>query len=158
MKYIRDRIRSIFKLNDSPSQLAAAFALGIFIAFTPTIGLHTLTCFFLAWLFRLSKLVVFTAAFVNNPWTMVPLYGFCLWFGIKITGADIPVPSIAWNELTLRNAYGVLAPYLWPFIAGTLVIGLAVSLVSYAVMYWAIMRYRKREVELAASLDHIRVE
>ena len=151
MRYVRDRIRGIFKLDDSPNQLAAAFATGIFIAFSPTLGLHTLTCLLIAWLFRLSKIVVLTAAFVNNPWTIVPMYGFCLWFGMKITGADAATPAIAWNELTLRSAYSVLAPYLWPFVAGTLVIGMFAAVLAYGVMYWAVVRYRKKEVELSRA-------
>ncbi|OGW35301.1 MAG: hypothetical protein A2010_12420 [Nitrospirae bacterium GWD2_57_9] len=145
MKYVRDRIRGIFKLNDSPNRLAYAFAVGVFIAFTPTIGLHTVSCFLFAWMFRLSKLVVFTGAFVNNPWTIVPMYGFCLWFGTKITGGDGAVPSIAWNELSFRNAYGILAPYLWPFVAGSVVVGLIAAVAAYAVMYYAIIRYRRSE-------------
>lgn len=153
MKYVRDRIRIIFKLNDSPNQIAAAFALGIFIAFSPTIGLHTLTCFLFAWMFRLSKLVVLTAAFINNPWTIVPMYGFCLWLGVRITGGDLTSPSIAWNELTLKNAYGILEPYLWPFVAGTLVVGLAAAIAAYFGIYWAVTRYRKKEIQLSKSLE-----
>jgi uncharacterized protein (DUF2062 family) len=146
MKYIRDRIRSIIHLKDSPNRLASAFALGVFIAFTPTIGLHTISCLFLAWMFRLSKLVVLTAAFINNPWTVVPLYGFCLWFGIKITGSDVSAPHIAWNDLTVTNAYLVLKPYLWPFITGTLVVGAFAAIIAYGIIYWAIMQRRKTEL------------
>ena len=147
MKYIRDRIRSLFHLSDSPNKLASAFALGVFIAFTPTIGLHTISCLFFAWLFRLSKLVVLTAAFINNPWTIVPLYGFCLWFGIKITGSDTAIPHIAWHELTFSNAYLILKPYLWPFVAGTLVIGVAAAVVSYGLIYWAAIKHKKTEMQ-----------
>src|SRR5512144_3055411 len=102
-RYIQDRIISLFKLNASPHTLALAFALGVFIAFSPIVGTHIITCIFLAWLFRVSKLVVLTASFVNNPWTVVPLYGFCIWFGIKITGTAVTVPRIAWNELTFTT-------------------------------------------------------
>ncbi len=144
-KYVRDRIRSIFKLDDSPSQLAIAFAVGVFIAFTPTLGLHTITCLVFAWLFRMNKLAIFAGAFINNPWTMVPLYGFCLWLGMKITGSDSSTPAIDWSTLTFTNAYAVLAPYLWPFVVGTLVAGAVAALVSYFVMHWAVVRYRKRE-------------
>jgi uncharacterized protein (DUF2062 family) len=144
MMYIKERIRSILRLNDPPHKLASAFALGIFIAFSPTIGLHTITCILLAWLLRLSKLVVITAAFVNNPWTIVPMYGFCLWLGIKITGGA-KIPHIAWDELTFNNAYFVLKPYLWPFVAGTLIVGIIAAGVSYGVVYWAIKRYRRAE-------------
>jgi len=143
MTYIRDRIKSLFQLNDSPNMLAIAFAVGIFIAFSPTIGLHTVSCLFVAWIFRLNKLVVFTAAFVNNPWTMVPLYGFCLWFGIIITGSMIEAPDIAWQSLTFTSTYHILRPYLWPFVAGTIVAGAAAAIISYFFIYWAVVRYRR---------------
>ncbi len=143
MNYIRDRIRSLFQLNDSPNKLATSFAVGVFIAFSPTIGLHTISCLVFAWMFRLSKLVVFTAAFLNNPWTMVPLYGFCLWFGIKITGSMIETPDIAWQSLTFSSAYDILRPYLWPFVAGTIVAGAAAAIISYFFVYWAVVRYRR---------------
>lgn len=145
MTYFRERIRALFQLKDSPNKLALAFAVGMFIAFSPTIGLHTISCFVFAWMFRLNKLAVFTAAFVNNPWTMVPLYGFCLWFGLTITGSEITTPPIAWNELTATSAYLILKPYLWPFIAGSVVLGVIASLISYFIIYWAVVRYRKAD-------------
>jgi len=143
MKYIRDRIRSLFQLNDSPNKLALAFAVGIFIAFSPTIGLHTVSCLLFAWMFRLNKLVVFTAAFVNNPWSMVPLFGFCLWFGMKITGSTIETPNIAWQTISFSSAYDILKPYLWPFVAGTVVIGAGAAIISYFFIYWAVVRFRR---------------
>lgn len=153
--YFRERIRSIFQLNDTPHRLALAFAVGVFIAFSPLIGLHLLSCLLVAWAFRLSKLVLITAAFINNPWTIVPMYGFCIWFGSKIMGREIAMPQIAWNELTLSSAYGVIQPYLWPFIAGTLVLGGMAALVAYGLIYWLILRYRtaeKKEGEIAPPL------
>ncbi len=143
MKYIKDRIRSLLALDDPPDKLALAFSLGVFVAFTPTIGLHTLSCLFLAWIFRVSKIVTVTGSFINNPWTIVPLYGFCLWFGIKITGGNASSPHIAWNEIGFSNAYLILKPFLWPFIAGTLVVGVAASVISYFLFYRAAIRYRK---------------
>jgi len=144
-RYFQDRVVSLFKLDDPPHKLALAFALGVFVAFTPTIGLHIASCILLAWIFRVSKLVVLTASFVNNPWTMVPLYGFCIWFGIKITGTTVPVPQIAWNELTFTSAYLILKPYLWPYIAGTLILGTIAAIAAYLLFYWAILRYRRLE-------------
>ena len=145
--YIRDKLRALFQLHDSPHKLALAFALGIFIAFSPTVGLHTVSCLVFAQIFRLSKFVVFTGSFINNPWTIVPLYAFCIWFGTKITGAAVSIPRIAWNELTLSSAYLTLKPYLWPYIAGTLVLGTIAAVMSYFLFYWAVVRYRKQEGE-----------
>lgn len=143
--YVRERLRSIMKLDDPPHKLAFAFSLGIFIAFSPWIGLHIISCIFFAWLFRVSKFVVLTASFVNNPWTIVPLYAFCIWAGLTMTGAQGSVPDIAWSELTLTNAYGVLQPYLWSFVVGTLVAGAIAALISYFLFHWAVVRYRKME-------------
>lgn len=150
MKYLRDRLRAIMQLDDPPQKLALAFGLGVFIAFTPTIGLHLLSCLLIVWLLRLSKIVVITASFLMNPWTVVPLYGFCLWFGLLITGADIEPPQIAWNELDLRDLLTVIKPYLWPFAAGTLVVGAAGGILSYFGFYWLVVRYRRREPNRSA--------
>jgi uncharacterized protein len=141
--YIRDRLRFIMKLDESPHKLALAFALGIFVAFTPTIGFHMITCLALAWAFRLSKLVIITSSFINNPWTIVPLYGFCIWLGIKITGSHSIAPDIAWNDLSIPNAIQILEPYLWSYVVGTLLVGAAAGVVSYFVFRWAVVHYRK---------------
>jgi hypothetical protein len=103
------------------------------------------SCIFFAWLFRVSKLVVLTATFVNNPWTMVPMYAFSLWFGIKLTGSDAAVPDIAWSSLGFRDLFLVLKPFLWPFVAGSLVIGAAAAVLSYFLFYWAVRRYRRTD-------------
>lgn len=144
MKYIRDRIRAVLELDDPPDRIALAAAIGIFIAFTPTLGLHTISCLLLAWAFRVSKFVALTSSLVMNPWTMVPLYSFCLWFGIRITGSEVAVPAIAWNELTFSGFFSVVRPYLWPLAAGTLFIGAVSALVSYVVVYRAVLRFRSR--------------
>ncbi|HSB33902.1 MAG TPA: DUF2062 domain-containing protein [Nitrospirota bacterium] len=140
---MRDRLRSILSLDDPPHKLALAFALGVFVAFSPTLGLHVISCLALGWLFRLNKLVILTASFINNPWTMVPLYGFCIWLGFKITGSDATVPQIAWKEITPANSYAVLKPFLWSYVAGTLVAGTVAAFVSYYLFYKVVVRYRK---------------
>jgi len=142
-RYIRERLHAIVKLSDPPHRLALAFALGIFIAFSPTIGLHMISCLAIGWLFRLNTLVIITASLVNNPWTMVPLYGFCTWFGLKITGQHASVPRISWNELTLANSYEVLKPYLWSYVAGTLILGSIAACISYFAFHAAVVHYRR---------------
>jgi len=144
-KYIRDRIRELMKLDDPPHKLAFAFSLGVFIAFSPWIGLHIMSAIFFAWMFRVSKFVVLTASFVNNPWTIVPMYGFCLWFGVKITGSELSVPRIAWKDMGIQDLFQVLQPFLWPFVAGTLVVGAVAAALSYAGFYWAVRRYHREK-------------
>ncbi|HSQ78143.1 MAG TPA: DUF2062 domain-containing protein [Nitrospirota bacterium] len=138
-------MRSIVKLDDSPHKLALAFALGVFIAFSPWLGLHIVSCIVLAWLFRLNKVVVLTASFINNPWTVVPMYAFCLWFGFKITGSDAAVPDIAWADLGFRDMFRLLKPFIWPYVAGTLVVGSVAAIIGYGTFFWGVRRYRRDE-------------
>ena len=144
-KYLRDRLHALIKLDDPPHKLALAFALGVFVAFSPIIGLHVITCLVLGWIFRLNKLVILTASFINNPWTIVPLYGFCIWLGIKITGENRAVPRIAWDQLSFETSYIVIKPYLWSYVAGTLIVGAIAAVISYFLFYCLVVRYRKVE-------------
>lgn len=144
-RYIRDRFHSLLKLDDPPHKLAFAFSLGVFIAFSPWLGLHIISCIFFAWIFRVNKFVVLTASLVNNPWTIVPLYAFCIWAGLRLTGAHGAVPDIAWNELTITNAYVILKPYLLSYVVGTLMVGGAAAVISYFLFHWAVVRYRKTD-------------
>lgn len=141
--WLKDRIRALFTLKDPPHRLALAFAAGVFIAFNPLIGLHTLMAVAIIGAFRLNTVVLFTGAFINNPWTMVPLYAFCLWFGIHITGSDIATPDIPWSEIGMAELFTLLKPYLWPFVAGTLAVGTAAAVVSYFLFSWTVKRYRR---------------
>ena len=142
-RYIRERIREMMKLDDPPHKLALAAAIGVFIAFSPWIGLHVVSCIFFAWIFRVSKFVVLTATFVNNPWTMVPIYAFNLWIGVYITGSNAAIPEIAWNEIGFHELFTILKPFLWPFIAGSLAVGAIAALISFFLFHWAVTRYRK---------------
>ena len=152
-KYLKERFHEIVKLDDPPHKLALAAAVGIFVAFSPWIGLHIISCILFAWVFRLSKFVVLTATFVNNPWTVVPMYAFCLWFGVKLTGSDVGIPHIEWSRIGYGELFTVLRPYLWPFVAGTLAVGTAAGALSYAFFLWAIKRYRREEQKLAAGTE-----
>lgn len=86
---IRETIKGILTFGDSPNRLSLAFAIGIFIAFTPTVGLHTLSAIFIAWALRMNKAVTFAGTFVSNPYTQIPIYGLCLWVGSKLSGQKI---------------------------------------------------------------------
>ena len=144
-KYFRDRMREILKLNDPPHKLAQAVALGVFVAFSPWFGLHIASCILLAWVFRLNKFVVVTSTFISNPWTVVPMYGFCLWAGFQLTGSDAALPDIDWASLGFRDLFTVIRPFLWPFVAGTIAVGAVAAALSYFSFLWLIKRYRSAQ-------------
>jgi len=152
MRHLRDRLRELLKLDEPPHRLALAFSVGVFVAFSPWLGLHIASAIFLAWVFRLNKVVVLTASLINNPWTVVPMYAFCLWFGIEITGGRGRVPPIDWRNLEFRDIFTVLRPYLLPYLVGTIVIGGLSAVAGYYLFLFAVRKYRKEEARIAEVL------
>jgi len=116
----------------------------VFVAFTPTFGLHTFTSVFLAGIFRVSAFITVAGSLVMNPLTLVPLYGFCLWLGLRITGSGTSVPPMAWNSIDIAGIVTILKPHLWPFLAGTLIVGLAAGCITYFLFYGVAARIKKK--------------
>ena len=141
-QYIRSQFRNVLHLQESPHRTALAFAIGVFIAFSPTYGLHTVTVALCTWGFRLNFLAIFLGALVNNPWTLAPILGLTIWTGFMLLG--IPdSPSFQWETLTLENLYDVISPYLLPFITGGCVLGLSGALLAYPLALLIISKTRR---------------
>lgn len=136
----RDRLRAILTLKDSPHRLAMAFAVGVFIGMSPLLGLHTVIGIVFAWVFRLNRLVTITGVFITNPWTIVPIYTFCIWVGAKCLGTKHIIPDIDWSHITFSYFFYELKPLVMPFILGTLLIGSILAIISYFFVYHAVKR------------------
>lgn len=122
----------------TPAKLTYASCAGIFIAFSPLIGLHWLLTILAALLFELNIGVIYAAAHVvNNPLTMVPVYlaGYAFgdfllnwFFGTNLVGYN---PSwMNWLNIKL-SCLGVPNLSLWAFLIGGHLLGLIVSTAAY---------------------------
>lgn len=140
---IKQQFRQLLHLDDTPHRIAVAFALGVYIAFSPLIGLHTAMVFLFAWLFRLNTIALLLGSLLNNPWTFGPLFGGCLWLGLKLYGMKLTIPPIDWHHLTLINLMPQLKPYLIPFFLGTTLIGVIASVIAYLFANYLITQYRQ---------------
>jgi len=155
MSYFRDKLRGIFQVKDTPHRIAMAFALGVFMGISPLVGLHFIGAFFLAWIFRLNKLVTLIGASINNPWTIVPISSLCIWVGAKLTGIKKVLPEVDWGSLTLTGIVSKLidmdnfililkkmTPLLTAFVVGSLVICIISAIASYFIIHSLATRYR----------------
>jgi uncharacterized protein (DUF2062 family) len=144
--WIRRRGQILLQVEDSPSRVAAAFALGVFIAFFPLIGIHTGLALLLAVLLRLNKVAILVGAWINNPWTLAPMFSAGTLFGCFVLGVSpASLGEIDWS-LHGRAFYESLAaglrPLLLPFVVGNLVLGGAAAAVSFVLLRSVLARRR----------------
>jgi uncharacterized protein (DUF2062 family) len=145
LSQIRAHLVRLLHLKESPHRTALAFAIGAFIAFSPTYGLHTLSALLCAWAFRLNIVALMTGSLINNPWTVVPILGATLWTGVQLTGLP-DVPAANWADLSMMAFYEQIKPYAAPFFLGGFVLSALGAAVSYPLAYLAITAHRGRRV------------
>ncbi|MBU1007906.1 DUF2062 domain-containing protein [Candidatus Dependentiae bacterium] len=131
-----EKVKSIFrkaiKSNSSPTKLAFSFSIGLFIAFTPLPGAHTLLMLSANWLFGLNFPMLFLATSCNNPWTMIPFYAFDYSFGYWFVHS-----FLGWSPswvISLEKIFGSGKICLWSFFVGGHILGIIVAFISYPIM------------------------
>lgn len=141
--YLRAKIREALHLGETPRRTAVAFALGVFIAFTPTYGLHTASVVFLAWALRLNFPAILAGSLINNPWTVVPILGATMWTGFFLLGIQ-DVPDVSWSHLSITTLYETVLPFILPFTLGALTLSIVGALLAYPLGLFVIARYRQQ--------------
>src|SRR6478672_11082690 len=124
----RARFRRLLSLDDPPERTALAFAIGVFIAFSPFLGLHTILATLIAFLFRFNKIAIYTGTFVNNPlFTLVPIIIASYAVGAFVLGRPLRIPDEGLELLKnphlfsgayYRRIFAESWNVVWPFAIG----------------------------------------
>ena len=152
----RAAFRRLLAIDDPPERTALAFSIGVFIAFSPFLGLHTILATALAFLFRFNKIAIYTGTFVNNPFrTLVPIIIASYAVGAFILGRPMRIPDEG-LEL-LKNPRLFTGDYyrklfvqswnsvVWPFSVGAMALSVVCSLMAYPLTLRALRAYRNRK-------------
>lgn len=160
-KYVFHRVA---RLPGTPYTLAAGFACGAAISFTPFVGLHFVLSALLAWILRGSIVASAIGTAVGNPWTFpfiwVWIYKSGLWMTAK---AGEPVGAVDFGRLFSDMMEALLAfdwvylldtawPVFWPMFVGSLPTGVVVWLIFYAGLNPLIASYQSRRARRRAGL------
>jgi len=149
---MRDALQSLLHLKDPPRRTAIAFGTGVFIAFSPLLGLHTVMAIAVAFAFRLNRVAVLAGAWIN-VWALVPCYMFGTYLGTQLLSVHARrldanfwdrAHSSVWSALSsivtanwsqaqqslsaLLRSFG---PLLWPFVLGNTILGVLAGLLAY---------------------------
>jgi uncharacterized protein (DUF2062 family) len=144
--------KKLLTLEDTPERIAKAFALGVFLAFSPLIGLHIVLGFGLAFFCGLNRFAMLLGLFINNPWTLVPIYAAGTYLGGLLIGFP-PMPALPSFELRLLwsvDFWRQLAGQwhiLKPMIVGSFILSIFLSFFSYIAALVLIRQRKMRQVQ-----------
>ena len=118
----------------------------LFISFFPLLGIHTGLALGIAIAFRLSRVAILTGAWVNNPWTIAPMYTAGTLLGCAILGVSPEgLGEIDWSlhgRAFYEALYEGLRPYIVPFVVGNLVAGVVAGGLGYVFLRSVLERRR----------------
>ena len=138
MRHLRRLAQLVLRVEGTPVQVARAFGVGVFLAFFPIFGVHTLLALGLAFAFRLNRVAILAGTFMNNPWTIAPMYTAGTLLGGALLGVSpAAVSAIDWSLSGGELYDSFLAGFqvlLWPFVLGNLLLGAVAGAVSFLVV------------------------
>ena len=142
-------VQVLLHLEDTPHRTALAFGIGVFIAFSPLLGFHWALALGSAFALRLNRVAVLLGTYVNNPWTLAPLYLAGTVLGCALLGVSPEgLTDIDWNAsgaAFYRALLAHLRPFLWPYVVGNTVLGLLTGAATYAGIRWFLERRRRAD-------------
>ena len=81
---VRRLLRTVLHGNDSSRQIAAGVGIGVFIAFTPTMGFQMIIAALVTTVLKCSRLPAMVVVYITNPFTAIPIYGSCYALGVAL--------------------------------------------------------------------------
>jgi len=149
---IKDFIKKLLHVDDTPERTALAYSIGIFLGFSPFLGLHTLVGLAIAFLFGLNRPAILLGVWTNSPWWIVPYYVGATWVGMRMTGFSIDwttlkgifqfgmdqefMSSVFWSRVASQGGL------LLSFLIGSFILCTLLSLAAYPLSLRWIKFYR----------------
>jgi len=154
MHHYKDLLKKLLHIEDTPERTALAYSIGVFLGFSPFLGLHTLAGLVIGFLFGLNPVAILLGVWTNTPWWIIPYYMVATWVGMRVTGFQIEkmilkklfqmeidrefMSSDFWSRIT--SQWGLLLS----FVIGSLILATLLSLVAYPLSLRGIKFYRSR--------------
>ena len=157
-RYVYRRVKSfvvhhILHTDDTPSRIARAVAIGIFIAWLPLIGLQMLLVLTLSFIFRANKIVGLPLVWISNPFTLGPVYYPSYLLGsamLKSPAVNMEsleqrfahFSSLSWSLRFRECADLLFSDIFYPTLIGSVFVGAVLALASYFLTIRAVKRHR----------------
>ncbi|MBU1344612.1 MAG: DUF2062 domain-containing protein [Proteobacteria bacterium] len=141
-KRIYDRF---LKIRGTPHEIGLGFALGLFIGFSPSMGIQIALAIFATSLLKWSKIAAVIGVQVTNPITAPFIYSFTYFLGSKLIGLEKPLEIK--NLMTIESLLAMIqhAPRIFAAMTlGGILVGLPLAAIGYLVVYRMMTRYQEK--------------
>lgn len=143
---LRPLLRWVLRLRSSPRAIAGGLGVGMFIAFTPTVGIQIILAVIVATICNVNRPAAIAPVWITNPVTVAPIYTFCYWLGTLFW----PGPPLTEVKTLFANLGSALAKVsfwdmqeaalamlhmgleiLIPLCIGSVVVGIVLGVITY---------------------------
>jgi hypothetical protein len=143
----------LLHLDDSAHRIALGAGIGVFIAFTPTIGFQMLLVLLATTVVRANKVAGLPMPWITNPLTIVPMFSLNYYVGWRLVGGpdlagferqlgDLMSLNLGWIDW-VKGWWHLMIDMAAPLWVGSLLCGLVAGVIAYGVMFYLITVYRR---------------
>lgn len=155
-RHFRERLRAVLGANEPADRVAAAWALGIGIALSPFLFLHTVLALALAFLCRLNKPDVVLGTLVMNPWTQPLYFSAAVWLGSAVTGVGVawdavPAPGDLLTGAFWQSGNEFVRSIALTWGVGSAIVSILVGPVTFVALRSLILALRRRHAAAPVS-------
>jgi len=144
LSHIKEIIKKLMRVNDSPQKIARGFAIGVFWGILPTFGLAIIFSLPTAVLLRANKIASVLGTFVANPLTTPFIYAFSYKIGQWVLRYN---PStFSWEFINIEELLNISRSLL----VGSVVFSLTLSLATYFLVLKIVAKHRRRKYSKAS--------
>ncbi|MDR4498365.1 MAG: DUF2062 domain-containing protein [Candidatus Scalindua sp.] len=147
----------LIRLRGCPKAISLGVAIGVFVAFTPTIGFQVFIAAFFSTIFNANRPVAIASVWITNPLTMPFIYGFTyrignfFWGGPSLTKVKqfLLIAEYRLSMHSIWDFYDKLKIFLSlgkdifiPLAIGGTIMGIIAGSLSYIIILKIIKHYR----------------
>ena len=157
-EFVSRAYQRFIRMRGTPREISLGLALGLFVGFSPTMGVQIAIAVFLASLLKWNKLAAAIGVQITNPLTAPVIYGFTYWIGAKLIGLQKPLNvtfAIDWHHIVAMIEQ---APRIFLALTiGGVIVGLPLAAVGYLACHAAVQRYQENlKAKLARQKDRLK--
>ena len=140
--------KRLARIPDTPHSIALGFSIGVFIAFSPFLGFHTILCIFFSWVIGVNILSSIIGTFVGNPITYPVIWASSIGVGNFLLNRQL-LDQDKSNSLIFfkTDFFMTIKPVFLPLFSGGLILGFLFALPSYFLIKYLILIFRNNRSE-----------